>query len=56
MPQSMMNQWFNLKYLNDCFRKECNSEYLIDNNVNVISMCLKNSLLDCLVKFKEGHN
>ena len=47
---------FSVKFLNNCFRKEFNSEYLIDSNVDVISTSLQNSLLDCLVKFQEGCN
>jgi len=47
---------FNVKFLNNCFRKKFNSEYLIDSNVDMISTCLQNSLLDCLVKFQEGRN
>lgn len=45
-----------MKFLNNCFRKEFNSEYLIDSNVHMISTSLKDTLLEFLVKFQDGYN
>ena len=47
---------FNVKFLNDCFRKEFDCENLVDSKNKLINMSLQNSLVDSLIKIKEGCN
>jgi len=47
---------FSVKLLNDCYVQEFNSENSDDNNINMVSACIQNSLLDAVTKFQDGCN